>query len=184
MKLTILTAIALVLPLTIWAADIFDVKPGLWEYTATTTTELPNGQPAPALPQLTDEQLAKIPPAQRAQIEAVLKARGGPAGPRTSTGKSCITKETLAKALTFSQQGNSCTTKATSLTSSRQEIHIECTGQFKAAGDIIVERVDSEHSKANMQLKSEGDHPMTMKTVYTSKFVSADCGDVKPMGEK
>lgn len=179
MKLTILTGILLVCPVATWAADLFDVKTGLWE---TTSTREMTGMAAPAMPQLTDEQLAKIPPAQRAQIEAMMKGRGG--APQTSTNKVCLTKEALAKALSFGQQNNNCTQKINSLSAAKQEIHMECTGQFKGSGDLVVERVDSEHAKGNLLMKTEGDHPTTIKVSFSTKFLSSDCGDVKPMGDK
>ena len=184
MRLTILAGAALLLPMAMWAADIFDIKPGLWEYTTTTSMDMAGGQQMPAMPQLTEEQLAKIPPAQRAQIEAMMKNRGAMGSPRTNTSKVCITKESLAKALNFSQQQNTCTSKVNSLSSTKQEIHIDCAGQFKGSGDFIIERVDSEHAKGNMTMKTEGGHAMTMKMTMSTKFLSSDCGDVKPAGEK
>jgi len=142
------------------------------------------------MPQLTDEQLARLPAAQRAQLQAMMKGSAG-GSPRTNTSKACLTRESLAKALSFSQQNNSCTQKVTSLASDKQEIHLECANPTKGAGDsvktsgdLIIERVDSEHAKGNMVMKSSGERPMTMKMSFTTKFLSSDCGDVKPMGEK
>ena len=78
MKTTILFAIALWCPLAALTAQEmkpFDAKPGLWEYT--TTTQI-SGMPAmPAMPQLTPDQLARIPEAQRKQVEAMMASRGG-----------------------------------------------------------------------------------------------------------
>ena len=182
MNKTILTGILLVWPAATFAADTFDIKPGLWETSSTIEMTgmpaMPSGQ---AMPQLTDEQLAKIPPAQRAQVEAMMKGRGG--APRTNVGKVCLTRELLAKALSFGQQSNTngCTQKVTSLSSTRQELHLECSGQMKGSGDVIIERVDSEHAKGNMLVKGEGDHPVTIKASFTTKYLGADCGDVKPL---
>lgn len=178
MKLTILASMAILLPAATWAADIFDVKPGLWETTSTTDM---GGMPA--MPQIPADKLAQLPPDQRARIEAMMKGRG--ATPNVS--KVCLTKEALAKALSFTQNNNNCTQKVTTLSASKQEVHFECTGQFKGAGDLIIERLDSEHAKGDMVMKGEGGRggtPMSMKMSFTTKYLGADCGDVKPMGEK
>lgn len=168
-----------------WAADELkplDVKLGLWE---TTTKSEMSGMPAmPAMPQIPEETLAKLPPAQRAQLEARMK--GGMGGPRTNTMKSCLTKEALDRGLNFAQNDNSCTYKVVSSSSTKQEMHSECNrGQMKMTGDLTIDRVDAEHIKGGMTMKSaEGGQPMNMKMSFETKWISADCGDVKPSGVK
>ena len=58
----ILLAIAMLCPVATWAQDIkpIDAKPGLWE---NTTTSQISGVAMPAMPQLTPDQLARMPPA-------------------------------------------------------------------------------------------------------------------------
>ena len=173
MKKTILTGILLAWPLASWAADAFDIKPGLWEQTM--TTEMSG---MPAMPQLTPEQLAKLPPAARA-------AMGGAAGGGQGiTTKVCQTKESLADARSYGRQDASCTSKVTSMTATKVEIHAECTGRIKSTSDYVMERVDAEHTKMTGVQKMEGDHPMTSKITITGKWLSADCGDVKPYTPK
>lgn len=183
LKAAILIAVAVLTPLACRAADdlvTFDAKPGLWENT--TTMEMSG---MPAMPQIPEEQLAKMPPQQRAQIEAMMKSRGGMGGPRTT--KSCMTPESLKRSLAFAQNAqteNSCTSKVASSSANKREIHFECTrGKTTSAGDMTIERIDSEHVKGNMVMKTIGaDRPMDMKMSFTTKWVSSDCGDVKPFG--
>jgi hypothetical protein len=158
----------------------FDAKVGLWE--TTSTTEISG---MPAMPQIPEEQLAKMPPEQRARIEAMMKGRGA-GGPRTNTSKSCVTRESLEKAMAFGQNEESCTRKVISSSSSKQEIHIECTrGKSTMTGDLTIERQDGEHAKGSMVMKSAGsERPIDMKMSFTSKWLSADCGDVKPITAK
>src|ERR1051326_1562882 len=67
-------------------SPMLDVKMGLWE----TTTKINMGN-MPQMPQLSEDQLAKMPPAQRAQIENMMKTmQGAPV-----TVKTCMTKEKL-----------------------------------------------------------------------------------------
>ena len=69
---------------------------------------------------------------------------------------------------------------------------MECTrGNTKTAGDLTLERVDSEHLKGNMDMKTTGDSStgggpqnMNINISFTNRWLSSDCGDVKPSGEK
>jgi hypothetical protein len=67
-----------------------------------------------------------------------------------------------------------------------QTIHMECTqGKTSSSGDLMVERIDAEHARGNMVMKSAvGDQPVNMKMTFTTKWLSSDCGDVKPLGAK
>jgi hypothetical protein len=68
---------------------------------------------------------------------------------------------------------------------------VECArGNTKTAGDLTLERVDSEHLKGDMLMKTTGDSStagsmgqnMTIKISFSNKFLSSDCSDVKPGG--
>ncbi len=189
MKSTFLALSLLLAPFAMRAQDIkpFDVKTGLWE--STTTTEM-SGLPAmPAMPQLSEEQLSKMPPQARAQVEAMMKNKGGVGAPRTTTGRSCITKETLSQAWGMNQQN--CTSKLVSSSGSQQKIHMECNMQGSTAvGDLTVDRVDDAHAKGTMTLKTtvggsaKQMGPVDMKMSFSSKWVGSDCGDVKPVTVK
>ena len=183
MKTTILLTVALLYPLAAWADDDvkpFDVKTGLWE---TTTTMEMSGMPA--MPQIPPEQLAKMTPQQRAQVEAMMKSGMGAGAPRTSTNKSCMTKDSLRQAMNMGSNEN-CTHKIVASSSSMQNIHMECTQQkMTMTGDLMVERIDAEHAKGSMVMKSTAaanqTGNMNMKMSFTAKWLSSDCGDVKPL---
>lgn len=197
MKTTILFAIAVLCPLAaLTAQDVkpFDAKPGLWE--STTTTEISGMPPMPAMPQLTPEQLAQIPEAQRKQLEAMMASRGG-GSPRAITTKSCVTKESIAKSMAFLNDNNNqanCTRKVVNSSSDKIQIHMECTPDkmnMTMVGDVFIERLDAEHVKGSGNFKTSGTGPnsnaprtMESKTTFSTKWLSSDCGDVKPAGEK
>jgi hypothetical protein len=184
----LLLASVMMCPAAIWAQDIrpIDVKPGLWENTAVTQI---SGITMPTnMPQLTPEQLAKMPPDARARIEAMMK--GGPGAPQTTTTKACVTREQLNKPF-YGQQDKSCTARLVTSTSSTQKIHMECTrGNTTTSGDMNLDRVDSEHLKGEMLMKTSGDSStkgsvadnMTIKMTFNNKWLASDCGDVKPSG--
>ena len=181
MRTTILAA-AMLCPLAPLAAD--DIKPfdamlGLWE--STSSTEMSG---MPAMPQIPEDRLAKMPPQQRAQIEAMMKARGGGA-PMTNTSKACVTADTLKRGLSITQRDTSCTRKVVSSSASKQEIHMECNqANMPMTGDITIERIDAEHIKGTVTMKSQNaDRPMQVKSSFTSKWIATDCGEVKPVGQ-
>jgi len=175
MKMTVLLCVALLCPLALVTAQElkpFDVKVGLWDFNV--TTEISGLQ-------IPEEQLAKMTPAQRAQMEAMLKGRAGIGGPHTTTGKVCETKETLSQAWSTGQNDKSCTRQVISSSSSKQVIHLECThGPVKSSGDMTIERVDSEHMKGSLLMKNSGGGQATTKMTYNYNFVSSDCGGLKP----
>lgn len=183
----ILLASVMMCPAAIWAQDIkpIDVKPGLWETTSTTQI---SGMAMPAMPQLTPEQLAQMPPEARARLEGMTKGGGG--APRTTTSKSCLTKEQLSRPMLNSEKN--CTYKLLSSSSSMQQIHAECaSGNTKSVGDLTLQRIDSEHTKGDLNLKASGDgrtkgapQNMTIKVSLDAKWLSSDCGSVEPVGGK
>lgn len=178
MRLTLLACLTLLSPLVSQADDIkpLDVKLGLWE--TASKTEMP-GMPS-SLPQIPEESLAKMPPDQRARIEAMMNSRGVPG---TMTTRSCLTKEVLDRGLNF-QNDKSCTYKVTSSSASKQQVHVECErGQVHNTGDLTLDRLDSEHVKGSLVMKpsvGSGD----IKISFDTKWISSDCGSVKPITAK
>jgi len=182
-KKTLLTAVLLALPTALFAADIFDVKPGLWEQT--TTMEVSNMPGMQGMPQLTPEQLAQMPPAARARLEAMMKGQG-----QGIVTKVCRTRESMTDAMSYAaRQDNACTPKIVSMSAGKVEVHTDCTGRFTGSGDFVVERIDSEHFKMTGVMKGvttgekgAQERPMNTKMTSNGKWLSADCGDVKPFG--
>ena len=171
------------------AADLrpLDAKIGLWE--TTTTTEM-EGMPAmPAMPQIPKETLDKMPPAQRAQLEAAMKGRANLGAPRTTTSKSCTTKESLNRGFGMPEnRGVDCKRDVISSSSSGIQLHMQCTptgGGPTSTSDVTMTRIDGEHVKGTMVSKTDVQgKPMTIKMNFASKWIAADCGDVKPYSGK
>ena len=164
MRTTILFGIAILCPLAaLTAQEIkpFDARPGLWE--STTTIEM----------------------------SGMMAGRGG--APRTTTAKSCVTRESLDKAMAFGDNSRAnCTRKIVSSSSSKFEMHMDCEPDkmnMTMVMDVTVERVDAEHVKGSGTFKNTGTGPNGARTVeskvtFSNKWLSADCGDVKPPGDK
>ena len=183
MRTMILAGLAVVWPLAAQDIKPFDVKLGLWE--TAVKTETPGMPMMSSMPNIPEEALAKMPPERRAQLEAMMKARGA-GGPGAITTKSCMTRESLNRGMAFGQGDKSCTYNVLSSSSSKQVVHMDCTRETtKVAGDMTVERVDAEHVKGATVMKSTGgERSVEMHMSFETKWLSADCGDVKPAGSK
>jgi len=177
MRKNIVLAVVLLSPMAAWAADQFDIKPGLWDFS--TTVQMNGLPPIPNFDQMPAE--------QRARIEAAMKNMGGP---RTTTVKSCVTKESVQQAIAkaSSNRDNNCSQKLINMSSSKVELHMECApekGDMKMTGDVNIDRKDAEHIAGTGAMKSTGGNGRTMdvKWSMTGTFVSSDCGNVKPAGQ-
>jgi hypothetical protein len=146
-----------------------NLKPGLWE---TTTVQERSGMPS-----IPPETLARMPPEQRARIEAMTSSK-----PAATTTQSCRVEKDLKP---FTDGGNqSCKQTIVTSTGTKQEVKMECD---KGTGTVTVEAKDSEHVNGlvTMHMGSNGRN-MDMKITITAKWISSSCGDVKPsaLGKK
>lgn len=161
----------------VWAADAIkplDVKLGLWE---TTNTFQTSGMPQVSIP---PDALAKLTPEQRAKVEAMMQNQGS-GRPRTTTQKSCMTREKMDKREMFGEDKKDCTRTVTSSSSSKLEMHMQCTSDgTKSNGTFRIEALNSENVKGSMEMATtSGDRTMNMNSNFTAKWLGPDCGDVK-----
>jgi hypothetical protein len=115
---------------TLFAGDItpLNLKEGLWEVT---TTHSMSGMPA--APNIPPDALAKLPPDQRAKIEAMMSGRQS-----TDVRKECVTKEKLAKNLMFSKDRGDCSRTVVNSTGSKLELKIHCQEKDAASDGTLV----------------------------------------------
>src|SRR5579864_7815284 len=109
-RTNILALVVLLCPMVSGAADqSLDIKPGLWDVAS--TVQMSGLPPIPNLDQMTPE--------QRARIEAAMKGMAG--SPRTTTVKSCVTREVIEQAIAkaSSTQTNTCAPKLVSASASK-----------------------------------------------------------------
>jgi Protein of unknown function (DUF3617) len=171
---TIFLALIVFSSLTLWAADSItplNVKEGLWEMTVTHSM---SGMPA--TPNIPPDVLAKMPPEQRARVEAAMKG-----GPSTDVRKECITKEKLEKHSAFSNNRGDCTRTVVNSTGSKLEVKIHCEEkQASTDGTLVLETVGSDRVKGTMQAVTNANgHTMNMNLTFSSKYLGPACGDVK-----
>jgi hypothetical protein len=159
------------------AAEIpqLNVKLGLWEIAT-------HPQVSGNLP-ITDEQLQKMPPEQRAKFEAAMQAalaRG--AQPRMF--KECMTAEKRSRGFNAgTDQSKNCQTILVTNTPSEFESHRECsTEDGKQSTGVHFRIVSSDHVSGTVNtLISKGAKTMTVNSTMEGKWLGADCGGVKDM---
>jgi len=177
MRTSVLVALLFLGCSWLWAADGFkplDVKLGLWE---TTNTFQTSGMPPVSIP---PDALARMTPDQRARVEAMMKDQGS-GRPKTTTQKSCMTREKMNKQEMFSDNKMDCKRTVVTSSSSKLEMRMQCTTDgTKTNGTFRIEALNSENVKGSMQMATaSGDQTMNMNSNFTAKWLGPDCGDVK-----
>ena len=155
------------------------VKPGLWEEQVTVKSD--NAQANAAMAQM-KEKMASMPPEQRAMMEKAMASHGMGMGGAPSSIRVCITKEQIARGFTPDRDGR-CSRANVSTSGNVTKFDFACAsehsnvtghGTMTTMGDTafaVSTVADTTHQNTAMQVQSD----------ISGKFVSSDCGDVKPM---
>lgn len=175
MRSKLLLALVVFSSLTLWAADKItplNVKEGLWEITVTHSM---TGMAA--MPAIPPDVLDKMPPEQRARVEAMMKGT-----PTTDVRKECVTKEKLEKNLAFSNNRGDCTRTVITSTGHKLEMKVHCEEkQSSTDAQFLIEAVGSDSVKGtnHMVSNTSSGRTMTMDFTFSSKYLGSACGDVK-----
>jgi Protein of unknown function (DUF3617) len=157
-----LTAMTIALPAL--AADALQVKTGLWETTSTITL---SGMRMPA------EQLAKLPPAQRAQMEQMMKQM---TGERPITDRSCVTQKDLQEGAfrkQAEQDAGRCSYTQVTGTARHQEWTFQCSNaEGEANGRMTMDAPDSTHVQGALEMKSTRGNT---NIKFAARWISASC---------
>lgn len=145
---------------------------GLWEVTTHPQT---SGQ----MP-ISDEQLQKLSPEQRARVEAAMKAAMGQAN-QEHVIRTCMTPEKRAEGLGVGNEGPSCKTSVIQNTSSELQVRSECSSDNGVRTTTEHLRMSGRHSISGTveAAMSQGSKQMTMHMTIAGKWLGADCGSVK-----
>jgi hypothetical protein len=156
------------------------MKPGLWSLSNTMTSSDPQMAQAMSAVQ---EHLANMSPEQRQQMQSIMQQNGvqldvGTGGALQT--KLCMTRE-MAERKEFPVQQGDCRQTYTQQSATRGHIAFACTKpKVSGEGDVIA---DSDTSyRARMKIRSdEQGRNQTVDMDVTGKWLSADCGTVRPM---
>jgi Protein of unknown function (DUF3617) len=153
------------------SGQVAPIKPGLWQIQVERET---NGQKVPDM----SERLKNMPPERRAQLEAAMKQNGMEASGNTI--KVCQTRDML-DSTKFVNPLPDCKTTYSTRTNSSWKSHTSCSqNHLESDGEIIFSSPESYTVKTTSTLQSAGQTKTTHMT-RTGKWLSADCGDIKPL---
>jgi hypothetical protein len=148
-----------------------NIKAGLWE----TAADMGNSMMG-AIP---EDRLARMTPEQRAQVQAMMKQSMG-----QTTTKVCYTEEQIRKGLDYNvnRPGSTCTSTLVSNDGSKVVREVSCdTGRGKTRGTVTYQMDDREHFNGLVQMHADVNGQSRDMTIKISgKWISSDCGDVKP----
>jgi hypothetical protein len=154
-------------------AESLNVKPGVWEMTVTTVA---SGM------KLSPEMAANMPPAQRVQMEQMMKAREGK--PHTMTVPSCVTKEDVSQDRIIKEMEDededaevNCKVKVISKSSSKLVIDQICPGPPASTAHLTIEAKTPESLVAagDRNLKGSGKAHLDIK----GKWLRASCEGIE-----
>ena len=150
------------------------IKPGLWQVQMEREV---NGQKMPDM----SERLKNMPPEKRAQFEAMMRQHG--VGMGGAANQVCYTAEMLEHSPWADMQMD-CKPTFSSRTSSSWKWHTSCPKLgIEADGEAIF--INSEnYTVKSTSVSKMGDKVRNSTANMTGKWVSADCGDVKPLDLK
>jgi len=163
-------------------AQSLDVRTGLWEVT---TRRSPTGMlELPSMPTMPPEMLDRLPPAQRTQIENMIKSRRNVA-PGVHVQKVCITQASLDKTPNFgmSERHADCTRTKDSRSISGWQIQEICRiGGRRQTMNIRYDVLNRETIKGVVDIAMrDGGNKIATKHEMQGRWIGSDCGDVKPV---
>ncbi len=161
------------------------LKPGLWQ--SRMLKQVVDGHDTTA--QMTSmaskmrEMMAKMPPEQRARMEAMMKAHGGPSVGANGTVKMCISAALARRDAPIVDRTGQCRPSNVTHSGDRTTFTIHCNadgntttgkGESTVSGNVITSQVD-------MTTRTAGGQTHVIHSESEMRYLGPDCGNVKPM---
>ena len=153
------------------AAELPNVKLGLWEMTWTVQT---SGQ-------IPNVDMSKLPPAKQAMAQALMKSAMAKAGQPHAI-KTCIGEEQLKKGASFNfDKDPSCTTTVLKSTATEMQVKQVCTGKRPRTVSIDYKAASPEAVTGTSHVEmSPGGKAIVADGKMSGKWLADDCGKLKP----
>ena len=158
------------------------MRPGLWEHSVSMTSQSGKMEAAMAEAQ---QAMAKMPPAQRKQMEQMMAAQGLniSSGPQGQTAvKVCITPEQAAIDQIPQQEG--CTQKVQRVDAKTMQVSFSCkgeSGEGPTSGEGTVKFDSPTAYSGHFKIKTTQDgKPEQLDMAQTGRWLSNDCGSIQP----
>lgn len=162
-------------------ANAQSTKPGLWDI-----QHKMGGHPQmdQAMAEMR-KQMAAMSPAQRQQMEAMMGAQGmsmpGAAAGGGMAMKVCITPEMAARNDMPSQTEGDCTTTITARSGNILKMSFACKNPPTKGEGTYTFSGDTAYAMKMVMTSTEGGKPQTTTMEGQGKWLSADCGKIKPI---
>lgn len=151
------------------------IKPGLWEV----QMEHEGAGMPRQMPDMS-EHLKNMPPEQRKQVEAMMKQRGVDMSAGPGRMRICLSKESMDQGKWQGDQGR-CKTDVLSRSATSWKWKSVCSEpQAVSEGEASFAGPESYTVRTTTTMTQRGE-TRTIKSTLNSKWVAADCGDVKPV---
>ena len=163
----------------IGAASAQQLQPGLWDMTSKMTSSNAEMQRAMAQAQA---QMANLPPEQRKMIEEMMNKQGVGLSPGGDTAvRLCLTREMVERDSIPGQQGN-CQTTSSPRVGNTMKVNFSCTNP-SSSGDGTVTFLSPSAYTSRVNVRTvQGGKTESLVVESSGKWVSADCGAIKPIG--
>lgn len=149
------------------------IKPGLWEISSENQFS--------GAPPVSDEQLARLTPDQRARMQALMQASMAEAA-KPHLAKHCMTPEKIARGLDLDENKNTgCQRKI--LSNSGSELQMTETCPLNGGSTVLDEHFKTMGSDAIVGtvhvVRTEGGKTMTVNSTVHGQWLGPSCGDIK-----
>ena len=156
------------------------LAPGLWEQQVTMKSD--NAELDAQMARM-KEQMASLPPEQKAMVEKMMASRGMGLGGGAHAIRMCLTRE-QAERDTPPQHDGRCSQQDFTRSGSTMTYKFTCQGQggqpMTGEGTFTLDGPKAYTGRSTMNATMQG-KPMRVQTDIVGKWVGSDCGDVKPM---
>jgi hypothetical protein len=159
------------------------MKPGLWEINNKVGVSGEMGAKMAAAQAEMQKQLAALPPAQRKQMEDMMAQQGMNIGAGAGGGMSvriCISKEMAARNEPPAQHQGNCKQEYSQRSGNTTRFKFVCTNPASSGeGEVTLHSAETYSMKMTTTSQVKG-RPEQMSTDAQGKWLSNDCGNIKP----
>lgn len=156
-----------------------NMKPGLWEI-----NNKMGGEQGAQMAQL-QQQLASMPPEQRKMMQDMMSKQGVNMAPGAGGGMAvriCVTKEMAARNEAPAGQQGDCKQEQMKRSGNTTKFKFTCANPPSSGeGEVTLHNPESYSMKMNVTSQSAKGRPGNMTMDAQGKFISSDCGNVKPI---
>jgi hypothetical protein len=163
------------------------LAPGLWEHSVTMKTD--SGRMEAGMARM-QQQLAAMPPEKRKQVEAMMAGQGmgvgtmGAGAGKPTVVKICLTPEQAARD-EMPQSDGQCKQITQERSGKTLRFKFACSGERSATGEgeYTLDSDKAHHGRTTISSMAQG-KPERMEMEHRARWLSADCGAIRPRPSK